>query len=120
MQVMTMDGHDQPSAREILDAVLRSQDVLAGAIRRVEDDVAVLKADVVMLKADVAELKADVAILKAEMALVKADVRSLGKSVYRLEQRVIRLDDRLSSVEDLRLRSALDDHERRIARLEGF
>ena len=112
MPVMTMES-DQPTAREILDAVLHSQDLLAGAIRRVEDDVAVLKADV-------AELKADVAMLKAEMALVKADVKSLGESLYRLERRVIRIDDRLSGIEDLRLRSALDDHERRIARLEGF
>ena len=109
---MTMES-DQPTAREILDAVLHSQDVLATALRRVEDDVSVLKADV-------ATLKADVAMLKAEMALVKADLKTLGESVYRLERRVVRIDDRLSSVEDLRLRSALDDHERRIARLEGF
>ena len=103
---MTMDSRDQPTAREILDAVLNSQDVLATALRRVEDDVAVLKADVAMLK--------------AEMAVVKADVKSLGESVLRLERRVIRIDDRLSVIEDLRLRSVLDDHERRIARLEGF
>jgi len=102
---MTMES-DQPTARAILDAVLHSQDVLATAIRRVEDDVAVLKTDV--------------AELKVEMALVKADVKTLGESLYRLERRVIRIDDRLSGIEDLRLRSALDDHERRIARLEGF
>lgn len=112
MPVMTME-HDQPTAREILDAVLHSQDVLATAFRRVEDDVA-------QLKADVAELKADVAMLKAEMAVVKADVKTLGESVYRLERRVIRIDDRLSAIEDVRLRTVLDDHERRIARLEGF
>jgi len=109
---MTMES-DQPTAREILDAVLHSQDVLATAIRRVEDDVAVLKTDVAGLKADVAELKVDVAELKV-------DVKTLGEGLYRLERRVIRIDDRLSGIEDLRLRSALDDHERRIARLEGF
>lgn len=105
MPVMTMES-DQPTAREILDAVLHSQDVLAEALRRVEIDVGVLKVDV-------AELKTDVAMLKT-------DVKTLGESVFRLERRVIRIDDRLSSIEDLRLRSVLDDHERRIARLEGF
>ena len=110
---MTMDSRDQPTAREILDAVLHSQDVLATALRRVEDDLA-------ELKADVAQLKADVAMLKAELALVKADLKTLGESVYRLERRVMRIDDRLSTIEDLRLRSVLDDHERRIARLEGY
>jgi len=109
---MTMES-DQPTARAILDAVLHSQDVLATAIRRVEDDVAVLKTDVAGLKADVAEIKVDVAELKV-------DVKTLGEGIYRLERRVIRIDDRLSGIEDLRLRSALDDHERRIARLEGF
>ena len=112
MPVMTMES-DQPTAREILDAVLHSHDVLAEALRRVEADVAVLKADV-------AVLKADVVMLKAEMAIVKSDVKTLGESLYRLERRVIRIDDRLSSIEDLRLRSVLDDHERRIGRLEGF
>jgi hypothetical protein len=71
MPVMTTENHDQPTAREILDAVLHSQDVLASAIGR-------------------------------------------------LERRIVRIDDRLSSVEDLRLRSVLNDHERRITRLEGF
>ena len=91
MPVMTMES-DQPTAREILDAVLHSQDVLAEALRRVEADVAELKTNVNGLKGDVS----------------------------RLERRVIRIDDRLSSIEDLRLRSVLDDHERRIGRLEGF
>lgn len=112
MPVMTMES-DQPTAREILDAVLHSQDVLAEALRRVEIDVGVLKVDV-------AELKTDVAGLKTDVAMLKTDVKTLGESVFRLERRVIRIDDRLSSIEDLRLRSVLDDHERRIARLEGF
>lgn len=112
MPVMTMES-DQPTAREILDAVLHSQDVLAEALRRVEIDVGVLKVDV-------AELKTDVAMLKTDVAMLKTDVKTLGESVFRLERRVIRIDDRLSSIEDLRLRSVLDDHERRIARLEGF
>jgi hypothetical protein len=88
MPVMTMES-DQPTAREILDAVLHSQDLLAGAIRRVEDDVHALR-------------------------------KELTGDVLRLERRVVRIDDRLSSVEDLRLLSVLDDHERRIGRLEGF
>lgn len=112
MPVMTMES-DQPTAREILDAVLHSQDVLAEALRRVEIDVGVLKVDV-------AELKTDVAGLKTDVAMLKTDVKTLGESVFRLERRVIRIDDRLSSIEHLRLRSVLDDHERRIARLEGF
>jgi hypothetical protein len=99
MPVMTMDSRDQPTAREILDAVLHSQDVLATALRRVEDDVSVLKTDV---------------------AALKTDVKTLGESLYRLERRVIRIDDRLSIVEDLRLQTVLGDHERRIARLEGL
>ena len=105
MPVMTMES-DQPTAREILDAVLHSQDVLAEAIRRVEDDVAMLKSDVATLKIDVATLK--------------TDVKELSATVFRLERRVVRIDDRLSTIEDLRLRSVLDDHERRLARLEGF
>lgn len=119
MPVMTMES-DQPTAREILDAVLHSQDVLAEALRRVESDVGVLKVDVAELKTDVAGLKTDVAMLKTDVAMLKTDVKTLGESVFRLERRVIRIDDRLSSIEDLRLRSVLDDHERRIARLEGF
>jgi|SRR5215467_10267186 len=99
MPVMTMDSRDQPTAREILDAVLHSQDVLATALRRVEDDVVVLKSD---------------------MGTVKANLKTLGESLYRLERRVIRVDDRLSIIEDLRLQSVLGDHERRIARLEGL
>ena len=89
---MTMDSRDQPTAREILDAVLHSQDVLATALRRVEGDVAELK----------------------------ADAKTLGESLYRLERRVIRIDDRLAIIEDIRLQSVLGDHERRIARLEGL
>ena len=89
MPVMTMDNHDHPTAREILDAVLHAQGVLAGAIGRLKGDVDAVK-------------------------------RELEGDVLRLERRVIRMDDRLSSIESLRLQSILDDHERRIARLEGF
>ncbi|HYK53308.1 MAG TPA: hypothetical protein VEV38_07240 [Candidatus Eremiobacteraceae bacterium] len=80
MPVMTMDSRDQPTAREILDAVLHSQDVLATALRRVEDDVTVLKTDV---------------------AELRTDVRKFGEDLYRLERRVIRIDDRLSVIEGL-------------------
>lgn len=85
---MTMES-DQPTAREILDAVLHSQDVLASPVGRLERDLAALK-------------------------------NELRDDILRLERRVVRVDDRLSNIEDLRLRSVLDDHERRIARLEGF
>jgi hypothetical protein len=94
---------DQPTGREILESVLRTQDVLAGAIGRLE-----LRMDTEfgVLKADVGTLKADVGVLKVDF--------------QRFERRLIRLDDRLAVIEDARPVAALADHERRISRLEGF
>jgi len=106
MTGMTIDDRGQPTPREILDAVLHTQDVMASAIGRIELDIASLKSDVAVLKTDVAVLKSDVATIKAD--------------IYRLERRVIRIDDRLGVIENFNLGRTLADHEHRIARLEGF
>jgi|HubBroStandDraft_1064217.scaffolds.fasta_scaffold530023_2 outer membrane murein-binding lipoprotein Lpp len=104
---------DQPSSREILDAVVHLQDVMAGAIGRIELDLGTVKADVGTLKSDVAVLKSDVAVLKSDVAVIKTDV-------VRLERRVIRIDDRLAVIEGAAPIAMLADHERRITRLEGL
>jgi len=113
MTGMTIDDRGQPTPREILDAVLHSQDVMASAIGRIELDLASVKFDVAVLKSDVAVLKSDVSALKSDVAVIKADI-------YRLERRVIRIDDRLGVIENFNLGPMLADHERRIARLESF
>ena len=93
------DHPEQPTPRAILDAVLRSQDVLAAGIGRLEIELGIVKSDV---------------------ATLKTDVRTLQDCVYRLERRVNRIDDRLAVFENVDIGHRLDDHERRIARLEGF
>ena len=103
---MATGNGDQPTAREILDAVLHTQDIMAGAIGRIEVDLGSVKSDVGTLKGDVAVLKSDVAVIKSD--------------IYRLERRVIRIDDRLAAVENVNPGPVLADHERRIARLEGL
>lgn len=110
---MTVDDRDQPTAREILDAVLHSQDGMAAAIGRLELELGGVKGDVGTLKGDVATLKGDVSILKS-------DVTEIKSGLYRLERRVIRIDDRLSVIENLNPGPVLADHERRITRLEGL
>jgi hypothetical protein len=120
MKVMTIENPGQPTPREILDAVLLTQEFMASAIGRIEIDLGCVKADVAVLKADVAVLKADVAVLKTDVAVLKTDVKILKGDLYRLERRVIRIDDRLSVIENINAGPMLADHERRIARLEGF
>ena len=92
MKGMTIDNPGQPTPREILDAVLQTQDVMASAIGRIELDLGSVKSDVAIIKADIS----------------------------RLERRVIRIDDRLAVIENINPGPMLADHERRIARLEGF
>jgi hypothetical protein len=106
MTGMTIEDQGQPTPREILDAVLHTQDVMASAIGRIELDLGAVKSDVATLKSDVAVMKSDVAIIKGD--------------IYRLERRVIRIDDRLGVIENTNVGPMLADHERRIARLEGF
>ena len=93
------DHPEQPTPQAILDAVLHSQDLLAAGIGRLEIELGIVKSDV---------------------ATLKTDVRTLQGDVYRLERRVIRIDDRLAGLENIDIGQRLDDHERRIARLEGF
>ena len=106
MSGMTIEDQGQPSPREILDAVLQTQDVMASAIGRIEIDLGSVKSDVTTLKGDVSILKSDVAIIKGD--------------IHRLERRIIRIDDRLGVIENINVGPMLADHERRIARLEGF
>jgi len=120
MTGMTIDDRGQPTPREILDAVLHSQDVMASAIGRIELDLASVKSDVAVLKSDVAVLKSDVAVLKSDVSALKSDVAVIKADIYRLERRVIRIDDRLGVIENFNLGPMLADHERRIARLESF
>ena len=110
---MTPKDEAQPTAREILDAIFRSQDVLASTIGR-------MQIDITSLKSDVAVLKTDVSILKTDVAILKTDVVELKGQMDRLERRVIRIDDRLSVIENLNPGPVLADHERRITRLEGL
>ena len=102
---MTAEDRIGPTPRQILDAVLHSQDVIAAAIGRLELEMGTVKADV-------GTLKGDVAVLKTDVATIKSDIHSL-------ERRVIRIDDRLTVIENLNPASVLGDHERRISRLEG-
>jgi polyhydroxyalkanoate synthesis regulator phasin len=113
MAIMMGEQAEQPTARDILDAVFRSQDVLASSLGRLEAEFREMRSDVAILKSDVAILKSDVATLKSDVAVIRAHVD-------RLERRVIRVDDRLSAIETLNPGPMLADHERRIARLEGF
>jgi predicted nucleic acid-binding protein len=113
MSGMTIEDQGQPTPREILDAVLQTQDVMASAIGRIEIDLGSVKSDVATLKGDVSVLKSDVSVLKSDVAIIKGDI-------YRLERRIIRIDDRLGVIENINVGPMLADHERRIARLEGF
>ena len=106
MNVMTPQEEAQPTAREILDAIFRSQDLLATTIGR--------------MQLDITSLKSDVAVLKSDVAILKTDVVEIKGQIDRLERRVIRLDDRLSVIENLNPGPVLADHERRITRLEGL
>ena len=56
---MTAEDRIGPTPRQILDAVLHSQDVIAAAIGRLELEMGTVKADVGTLKGDVAVLKTD-------------------------------------------------------------
>ena len=84
---MTTDDSDQPTQRDVLNAVLHFQDLIAGAVGRTEIDVRDLRSDMRGVTSDIATLKSDVSVLKSDM--------------QRLERRVIRIDDRLSAIENL-------------------
>jgi archaellum component FlaC len=120
MTGMTIEDQGQPTPREILDAVLHTQDVMASALGRIELDLSAVKSDVATLKTDVAVLKTDVSVLKSDVSVLKSDVAIIKGDVYRLERRIIRIDDRLGVIENINVGPMLADHERRIARLEGF
>jgi predicted RNase H-like nuclease (RuvC/YqgF family) len=94
-----------PTLAEIWDFLVGFKEATEAGFRRVDASLARLTSDVTELKFDVSELKSDVSELQSHLE--------------RVERRVIRIDDRLSAVETLNVSSRLDDHERRIAKLEG-
>jgi len=146
LDIASMNSNDQsqPTPRQLLDAIVsvqetvaenaRLQDIMAGAIGRIElrlgtaesnigtltSNVSVLMSNVSVLISDVSVLKSDVAVLKSDVAVLKSDVREIKGDIIRLERRVIRIDDRISVIENLNVGPTLADHERRISRLEGF
>ena len=103
---MSNEGQEQPTNRQILDAVLHSQDVLAIAVGRIERRLGTVEGDVGTLKTDVGTLK--------------SDVREIKRDLYRVEKRVIRIDDRVANIENINIGPLFADHERRISRLEGL
>jgi hypothetical protein len=56
---------DQPTTREILDAVLRFQDVMAGAIGRIELDIRAMKADIIRIERRVLRIDDRLAVIES-------------------------------------------------------
>ncbi|GEM_PF-2421715 len=114
-----MNGNEYvPTLTDIWDFLLGFKAATEAGFARVDARLDVLAADVSMLKSDVSVLKSDVGVLKSDVGVLKSDVLRLERDLQRVERRVIRIDDRLSVIEDQRVGLRLDDHERRITRLE--
>ena len=139
LDIASMNSNDQsqPTPRQLLDAIVsvqetvaenaRLQDIMAGAIGRIElrlgtaeSNIGTLTSNVSVLMSNVSVLISDVSVLKSDVAVLKSDVREIKGDIIRLERRVIRIDDRISVIENLNVGPTLADHERRISRLEGF
>jgi uncharacterized protein YoxC len=120
-------------------------DVLSSDVAVLKTDVAVLKTDVAELKTDVGELKTDVAVLKTDVGEIKVSVAELGNQMLALHEDAMarlstvaegfvawrelrnevdgqrqRLDHHVvvGDAVDREHATRLDDHERRIRRLE--
>lgn len=134
---MSEERFDRLDAR--LDSVEADVGKLKADVSVLKNDVSVLKTDVAVLKTDVAELKTDVSGLKHEvvdlrrhMGVLHEEVldrfRALGEDdSLRREMRAGFAELRqmfrdhivVGDAADRRHAETLDDHERRISRLEG-
>ncbi|MBI1934566.1 hypothetical protein HY464_00535 [Candidatus Peregrinibacteria bacterium] len=82
------------------------------------------KDDVQVVQRDVQVVKADMQVMKTDMRSVQQDVQGLKVDVQRLERKFERLyetDDQILTILgniDKRLTPKLENHERRITRLE--
>ncbi len=82
-------------------------EIVAAAIKPLQDDITELKEDVAGLKEDVAEVKRDVAQLKLDVSELKLDVAKLNdrmdvqeKRMDNLEKRMDNLENRMDNLED--------------------
>ena len=82
-------------------------EIVAAAIKPLQDDITELKEDVAGLKEDVAEVKRDVAQLKLDVSELKLDVAKLNdrmdvqeKRMDNLEKRMDNLEKRMDNLED--------------------
>ncbi len=80
-------------------------EIVAAAIKPLQDDITELKEDVAGLKEDVAEVKRDVAQLKLDVSELKLDVAKLNdrmdvqeKRMDNLEKRMDHLDNRVNTI----------------------
>ena len=130
------------------DDMKRELDGLKSDLSGVKTDVSVLKADLSAVKTDVAVLKTDVSVIKTDVSGLKSDVsdlkdiyRGLAKSVARLTGDFVdfkrevmtknefsvlmkRMDGFTDILQDSRWdwgkqKVRLDDHEKRISKLEA-
>ena len=75
-------------------------EIVAAAIKPLQDDITELKEDVAGLKEDVAEVKRDVAQLKLDVSELKLDVAKLNDRMDNLEKRMDNLEKRMDNLEN--------------------
>lgn len=75
-------------------------EIVAAAIKPLQDDITELKEDVAGLKEDVAEVKRDVAQLKLDVSELKLDVAKLNDRMDVQEKRMDNLEKRMDNLED--------------------
>lgn len=75
-------------------------EIVAAAIKPLQDDITELKEDVAGLKEDVAEVKRDVAQLKLDVSELKLDVAKLNDRMDVQEKRMDNLENRMDNLED--------------------
>lgn len=75
-------------------------EIVAAAIKPLQDDITELKEDVAGLKEDVAEVKRDVAQLKLDVSELKLDVAKLNDRMDVQEKRMDNLEDRMDHLDN--------------------
>ena len=89
-------------------------EIVAAAIKPLQDDITELKEDVAGLKEDVAEVKRDVAQLKLDVSELKLDVAKLNDRMDVQEKRMDNLEKRMDNLEN-----RMDDLEDRMDHLDN-
>jgi hypothetical protein len=105
-----------PSTADIWDFLVNLKDATEAGINRLSKEV---RDGFARVDSDIAGIKSDITVIKSEVTVIKSDMSVVKNDMQRIERRLVRSDDRITALEGMNTGHRLDDHERRIARLES-